>query len=417
MIRDLIALASSGATGESQEIIVNEWEKIVYLAQEHNVLPLVATAIMSMPTHDCPNHFFESILNITRNASSQNLIRKQRVFRLLDEMKSIGIDVIILKGDSVARYYAYPESRSAVDTDIWISGEQEPIAYRFFSEKGFEVVRRSKTSHHGICQHKKYGKIELHTKLYDDIVADVWFHGLKAENLLCEEFETIQTEDGRYSSLGPTDQLLFLTLHMVKHFVDGGLSLGMMIDLALCYENNWARIDNARYWRIIGNLHYAKLVKTIYGIMAKYGGFKRLMIDGWGECSEKQMMILLHDLEQGGYMGRVELEERYEAGMEYNRRLIMQTKSKCQYVFYMMKWKIRSASMHMFLSCEELKKQYPVVARFSVFMPFFWTYQVLSYPVQKIMSGVLNREIRMNNCGLSTVAQRRIKMFEFFEMF
>lgn len=417
MIRDLIALASIGATGENQEVLVKEWDRIFKLAQEHNVLPLVATAILSMPTHKCPTYIYDCILNITRNVSSQNLIRKQRIVRLFAEMQAIGIKAIILKGETVARYYAYPESRSAVDTDIWIPEEQEQAAYSFFAGKGFEITKRNRTSHHGICQHKRYGKIELHTKLYDDIVADVWFRGLKDEDLLCEEFENIQTEDGGYSSLGPTDQLLFMTLHMIKHFIDGGLTLGMMIDLALCYENNWNRIDDIRYWRIIGDLHYSRFVKTVYGIMTKYGGCKRLATDNWGECSEEQMVMLLRDLELGGYMGRIELQERYEAGMEYNRRLIMQTRSRSQYVFYMIGWKLRSASKRMFLSCGEIRKQYPVVAKFVFLTPFAWIYQAVSYPINKITGGVLKREIRLNNTGLSVVAQRRIEMFEFFEMF
>lgn len=416
MIRELIVLASSGANGRMQEVSIKEWDRIFVLAQEHNVVPLVAAAIMSMPKDECTAPIFQCFLEVLRNTGSKNLIRKQRILRLLTEMKENGIMPIILKGDTVARYYAYPESRGAVDTDILISEEQEQVAYDFFEEKGFEVIRRSKTSHHGICQHKKYGKIELHTKLYDDIVSDVWFRGIKDEELVCEEFDSIQAEDGSYFALGPTDQLLFLTLHMVKHFIDGGLTLGMMIDLMLCYENNFNRIDSVRYWRVLADLHYSKLINAVYGIMVKYGGFNHRLDSYLKECSDDQMNMILLDLEQGGYMGRCELQERYEAGMEYNRYRILQTRNKFQYMFYMMKWKIRSASKNMFLPYKELKINYPFVEKYVVMMPFIWMYQMCAYPIAKITKGVLKRDIRVGGKGLSEVAQKRIEMFKCFDM-
>ena len=73
--------------------------------------------------------------------------------------------------------------------------------------------------------------------------------------------------------LEDTDQLLCLTLHMIKHFIEGGLSIRMMLDLALHYVKCKEHIDPTRYWNALKQLHYAELVGSVLWIMIKHGGF------------------------------------------------------------------------------------------------------------------------------------------------
>lgn len=222
-IADLIAVAAAGAQGKEITLEVTDWAIMFRLAHEHSVVPLLACALLHSPNQSCPDDMREHVLNVMRNASSANTIRRQRIFYLLNELEKEGFAVKLLKGYSAARHYAYPECRDSVDTDIWIAPEQEDDVCAYFEQNGFQILERSLTSHHSVCQHKRYGKIEVHAKLYDEIVEDVWFGGMDENDFVQEPCEMIETSDGKYVTLGATDQLLFLTLHMIKHFIDGGL--------------------------------------------------------------------------------------------------------------------------------------------------------------------------------------------------
>lgn len=411
LLCDLLALASAGARGEELSITVNDWEYMLRLAHEHSVVPLLACALLRSPDLPCPESIREYALNVMRNSASVNTIRRQRVFRLLGEMETAGFDVKLLKGYAVARYYAFPESRDSVDTDIWIREDQEAAVYAFFEKKGFQTEERSLTSHHGICQHKKYGKIEVHTSLYDEIVEEVWFKGIGSNDFIRDNFEKESTPDGKYMTLGATDQLVFLTLHMIKHFIDGGISVRMMLDVALHYMKQSKVIDTARFWSLMDELCYARLVSTVLMTMSQYAGFDERVFAGIRETNPECVDMLLDDLMLGGYMGVKEQDIRRESGMEYNRQLLLKDKSTLQYKVYMLWWKIRSGFKFMFPSAKFLKRKYSVLEEKPVLFPVLWLYQMIAFPVDKVKKGVLKRAIHRGDTAMNEEAKRRIELF------
>lgn len=412
LLCDLLTLASAGARGDQIHISVDEWEPVLRLAIEHNVLPLFACALLRSPDLSCPESIREYVLNMMRNSSSVNIIKRQRVFQLLYELQMDGFDVKLLKGYAVARYYVFPESRDSVDTDIWIQPDQEAAIYDFFEGKGFQTEERSLTSHHGICQHKKYGKIEVHTHLYDEIVEDVWFGRMCKNDFIQDDFERVSTPDGEFVTLGATDQLIFLTLHMIKHFIDGGLSIRMMLDIALYYMHRSKDIDFERYWCVMKELRYADLMGAVLKVMSQYAGFG---YDAFAETrgvSEEQIEMILDDLVAGGYMGVKEQDIRRESGMEYNRKLLLKEKSLLQYLAYMLWWKIRSGYKLMFPTAKYLRQKYTILTRFPVLFPFLWVYQMIAFPINKVKSGTLKRDIRRGENDMNERSKRRVEMFK-----
>ena len=173
---------------------------------------------------------------------------------------------------------------------------KEQKVYGYFENRGFQVFERSLTSHHGVCQSKRFGKIEIHTNLYDEIVEDVWFGALGDDKFVMEPFERVIVADGEYTTLGATDQLLFLTLHMIKHFIEGGLSIRMMLDVALHYTKRRDDIDFDRYWSALQELHYADMLNTVLWILIEYGGFEECLFPGIGVKDHEQIGLLINDL-------------------------------------------------------------------------------------------------------------------------
>ena len=99
---DLLQLAAAGACGRKITAVPKEWKLIFRLAHEHQVVPLLGCALLDSFELQCPEEYREYALNVMRSVSSANLLRKQRLFYLLCELREAGINACILKG-----YYVY----------------------------------------------------------------------------------------------------------------------------------------------------------------------------------------------------------------------------------------------------------------------------------------------------------------------
>ena len=412
----LIRLAAAGARGETLTVQKVDWPLLMPLAAEQGVVSLVALAVLHAPELECPEELRECLMNALRTECSTNLLRRQRVLHLVGELKQTGIEAKILKGYAIAEDYACPESRSSVDTDLLIDIQQEKAALRFLEARGFRITPRVATSHHSVCQHRKYGEIELHVSLYTEFVQDVWFQGMGTAELIREVPITIQTPDGSYAALGYTDHLIFITLHMVKHFILGGLTLRMMLDIVLLFARNRERIDAARFWSTMERLHYAKLVNCVLWAMILYGGFQATDFPGCTAEAPEQIALMLGDLLQGGYMGVKETDARYASGMEYNRLVLLKSKSAAEYRLYMLRYKVRSAAKHMFPTGKMLREMYPHAGRHAAVLPFLFFYQMFAYPIKKVRSGALRRDIRSGSGALEQETQARLDMFRELDM-
>ena len=408
----LIRLVSAGARKEDISGLSVDWNTVIPLSVEQQVIPLVACALLYSPGLECPDQLREYLLNIMRAESSANMIRRQRIMHLMHEMKAAGIDAKVIKGYAVSGCYAHPECRGSVDTDILVDAQQEGNAIRFFETLGFRVEPRAATSHHAVCQHKKYGMVELHVSLYGELVRDNWFQLLDTRAM--EQEPAFLADD--FYTLGPTDHLIFLTLHMVKHFILEGLTLGMMLDIALYFASHKQQIDDVRYWSILKKLHYDRLTNAILWNMVRFGAFSAADFPGLSEEHPEQMTLILVDLLKGGYMGVNEKTERLESGMEYNHQLIRKQKSALQYCLRMISWKIKSGAKYMFPSTKVLLKLYPITMRVKILLPFCWLWQVFSFPIKKIRAGVLQRDVRSENSIATAVTENRIAMFKKLEM-
>ena len=410
-MQTLIRLVSAGARKEDVSNLLIDWNTVLSLAAEQHVIPLVACALLYSPGLECPDQLREYQLNTMRAESSINLIRRQRIMHLLQELKEAGIDAKVIKGYAVSGCYAHPECRGSVDTDLLVDLSQEKEAIDLLEAKDFRVSIRGATSHHSVCQHKKFGMLELHVALYAELIREIWFGNVTENELVQEAFIEVTDENGTFVTLGHTDHLIFLTLHMIKHFILEGLTLRMMLDLALFFSEKREAIDAVRYWNIMKKLHFDQLVSSVFGIMISHGGFDQTDFPGLVTDVLMQKSAVLEDLLQGGYMGVKEKEARHKSGMQYNRQMLLREKSQGQYALFMALWKLRGGRNAMFPSAHKLCKKYPFAEKNKLLLPFVWIYHVISFPIKNRHKIAPGRDIQWDASVENEVVQKRMALF------
>ena len=283
-------------------------------------------------------------------------------------------------------------------------------------QQGFSVEPRWKNGHHAVCHHPSLGCVELHVILYDEIVEEVWFGKMDGSEFVIQPHLHIESEDGKYYTLGYTDHFVFLALHMIKHFIISGLTAQMMMDVALYFKKHKAEIDVDRFWNTINSLHYDKLLNSILWAMVRYCGFSKDDLPGICAEAPEQVDMILSDLEEGGWMGYTDKEAREEGWHEYNRQILIEKKSKLQYWLYMLRWKMDMYVSAMFPTKKTLAKQYPYVHKYPILMPWAWLHRLIFRGSRAVKKGALTAYIVTDESKVSAAGKDRVQMFRKLKM-
>lgn len=410
----MMRLMLAASTGKSMELPQKQvdWSRVLLLARQQQILPLVCRAAEDMHLENCP-----SVLPMVLS----HCARMGSVIALLEEMNAFGIPCRVVKGFAAGIHYAAPEYRPSGDTDILLAPSDEARACAFLSQHGFSVRSRWAHGHHAVATHPKMGIIEVHVRLYDELIGELWFDATDEESLLREPAQSISTPDGTYQTLGATDHAIYMALHMVKHFILSGNSLRMMTDLALALLDQAMPVDMARFWQTMERLHYGALVRSVLWALVLYGGFKAEDFPGIGTCDSECVRLILDDLEAGGWLGREQANERAACWHEYNRQMLAEKRGRHHYKMYMLRWKHAFGIATLLPGREQLAPNYPWVLRHPVLMPLAWGHRLLVRGGALLFKGLKGFKGWQRKCAartqsVSTVEKKRLDLFRRLKM-
>lgn len=406
----LIGCCSQGKPVQPPRQIV-DWSALFRLANEQQVMPLLAYALKQTPDTSCPAELKERAITEMRSAAISNMMRIDGIMKLLDSFERQGIRAVLLKGYDVAQEYRAPECRISVDTDLWINPKDEKRACEFLKQQGFKVEPRWKNGHHSVCHHPRLGCVELHVILYDEIVEDVWFNGTDGREFVREPLVRKVIAEGEYYALGQTDSLIFLTLHMVKHFIMTGMSLKMILDVALYYKNHAHTIDIDRFWTTLRDLKYDVFIATVFRAMIRYFGFLEQDFLRKLDVDPEAVSLILTDLESGGWMGMKDKENREDGWHAYNRERMLETRSDKGYRAYMRRWQMPNYLKAVFPSIDQLSKRYPYISARPWLVPYAWIHRLIFRGSRYVRSGQMNRRIVDDNDALTDIGRERLEAF------
>jgi hypothetical protein len=257
--------------------------------------------------------------------------------------------------------------------------------------------------------------VELHTRLYDDLVRKIWFSPAQGRELAREPYERRETPEGAFYALGRTDHLIFLALHMAKHFIHGGLSLRQMMDVALHMQKYRESIDVGRFWDVMEKLRFQKLLSAIFSAMVDFGGFEDTDFPGMKRQEPETVAALLNDLESGGWLGISQIKERKSAYFLYSRAAYARQRKALPFDVYML-WRFLAFNAHsMFPSRAELEAEYPRAQKTAWLLPMAWAHHV-SFWVLRKFTGNVRAGLTRREDHTDAVSRDRMMLFHEFQM-
>lgn len=373
----LLTCGAKGTTPKPPRQHVN-YDCLIQLAQEQAVLPIVGAALGSARHTAFPIEKVQALAARTRSLALTNYVKKELILKLLNDFEEAGIQAVLLKGYTLADLYAEPNCRVSSDTDIYIDIKDEKRAYKLLREHGCKVNPRSSHNHHAVCEHPQMGSIELHVLLYNDFFEFIWSGKIDERQFVAEKYETCKTAEHSYLALGKTDNLIYLALHMVKHFIFDRTNLRQMMDFALYLQYYQTQIDINRFWETLESLKCRKLVNTILNVMVTYCDFCFDNLEGFMKAEADETSVLIADLEANGFIDRVDSKRRNDACKMYSRSIYLEKNSLFSYRCYMLKRRAISYMDILFPPIKALTGQYPYIRKMKWLTPIAWIQHMLT---------------------------------------
>ncbi len=340
----------------------------------------------------------------------QQVQRQYALSQTVQLLENGGVSCCLLKGAALSWLYPVPEARISGDTDLYIGAAQEQPACDLLRQNGFTVLERPASSHHAMCKSDATGLIELHLTLYDDLFEDVWFNNLTAFD---EPWQPMTTQEGyRYHVLGITDQAIFNTLHLIKHFLSEGVGIRQVMDVLLYLRHFASEINTERYVGLLKELRYEVFIAACIQIGICYLGFceadfsailAQMKVEA---LSDETVEAVLNDMASGGIFGR-EAEARQQFYLRYTSERYQRFKEG-SYAAYIGKWNWQ----RIFPSRSYMTMQYDCLKRHPSWLPVLYLHRI----VQKLTKpGRVNKTASQTTDGAAEL-EKRMQLVEQLKM-
>lgn len=228
-------------------------EKIYKLAINQGVWHIIYETLEEC--YDLSAYKMKFLTTVTKNISANKFS-----YNTVEKLELAGIECCYLKGLAISWLYPNPDCRISSDTDILISAKASEKTTDILKELGYTVGELKKNHHHFQATHPNGKLLEVHTMLYEKTAQDFLFYKEEPFN---EPYITLETGFGKIKALGINDGLIFLTIHLIKHFLSSNVNLRQLTDLLLYMEHYNDKINWKEYNEFFGLSNYDKFIDAI----------------------------------------------------------------------------------------------------------------------------------------------------------
>ncbi len=151
--------------------------------------------------------------------------------KIHNAFKEKGVKYLIFKGTEISESYPVPSLRSMGDSDILVGLEDKEKAHNALTELGFEKFGLDNSEWH---YRNKGIELELHHRLLFDEKVNLEYH----KEFTDTAWDNVTTDDGTKYHLDINFHLIYLILHLRKHFINSGVGFRQFMDIVLVVKNN-----------------------------------------------------------------------------------------------------------------------------------------------------------------------------------
>ena len=308
MEKTLLSLLYDAMTGtqpsETTTALVQECrekEKLLGLAEEHNILPLVGPLFLEI-CRDFPER--EALRRHIKKMVLRQIMAASALTQVVEQLEEAEIPYLLVKGAACRSLYPRPEYRPSTDEDILVARADVPRAEQILIDLGYS--RGTEAEEHDV--HTFFGPM-LHVELHQALTDEKELEQLLEEKLSAPAYFSLEGKQVR--TLPPQEHFIYLTAHFYKHFLSGGLGIRQVADIALMARLpglNWDEI-----WAELRRMGTQTMVCGVLEIGETYFGLRDIPIPPYIRARSPGAEPLLADILDAGVFGASTMERKHSS--------------------------------------------------------------------------------------------------------
>lgn len=391
LLLDALRCAVHGEKVEwTAPIEASELNRLIRLAREHSVFPMLAEATASSPAVSSHQHIRKTMAAQAKRLTIAQANHTAEFMLVIDALEEKGLRPAVLKGIILRSLYPKSEQRASTDEDLQVKPEELPLYRKALEEYGLTSLKNDLPDD---ALEATY--VDPSRGLYIEVHAEYFLGSSTAYgdcNRLLDGALDRLTEHPVYGrrlrTLSPTDHLLFMLLHAYKHFLHGGVGIRQVMDINLFAERFHDEID----WRsLIGSAESANITHfaaTLFVIGEKWLGFPH---NAEFESFAMDEGPLLDDILSGGLYGVTDINRLHSSTMTLDA------------VASGRGGKSSTGVLHsVFLPLNEMRGRYPYLYRHGWLLPAAW--------IQRIVGYIAGREKRTDPAESVRIGKDRVAL-------
>lgn len=267
-----------------------EWAKIREVAITQGLSGVCLDSFDRLPTYNRPNSavllpWIGNALAIERSYKFQLKVLK----RFVNLMRDNGVNVLLLKGYELSKYYPMPSHRPCGDIDVYLMGNYE---------KGNDIVRQLGINiAHEDDKHCSFVFDGVVVENHKTLLAINQYSADKtSEKQIMKSKEYLDFQPEGYYTLKPLDNYIFLLRHLARHFgSEEGYNSRQLLDIVLFLSKNKRRIDKHKLRQFLKESRMLKTNDLFLSLGSRLFGIdlSELVFNG---VDEKYQQLALLDL-------------------------------------------------------------------------------------------------------------------------
>lgn len=378
----VLRAALKGEKADLEGLAPEQWREILSMAEVHKVLPMILDAL-----HDCPGlqSLEEAPLAAFRRQARHHVmmqtLRTGEFLSLNRSLRAAGVRPLVVKGLICRQLYPKPDLRPSSDEDVLVSGDQFALCCQVMGDAG--MTAGTEAPDDSEVPFRKAGSplyIELHRHLFQpksEVYGDL-------NRFFADVFDRaveLEVAGERVLTMAPTDHLLYLICHALKHFLHSGFGIRQVCDIVLFAQRCNSEICWEQVKQNCESIRAERFAAAIFRIGENYLDITAPDVFRAVEAPE---MPMLTDLLEGGLYGDASINRKHSSNITLEA-VAAQKQGK----------RARSAvGASVFPSAGNLAGKYPYLKKHSWLLPVAWGQRLWKYA----------RETRKNGDGSAAEA-------------
>lgn len=261
---DLINLASKVEKGDY------DWETLMKLAQEQSVIGVALQGMQTLsPDMRPPRNILLKWITLSETIKRQNEKVNHVLQTLVSELEGIGVKPFIVKGQVIAQEYKEPLLRQSGDIDVLIAKDDWNAVRKWLEAKEIGHTSLAPDKHIEIDFHGVTVELHHHLNAFSSKRAMTYWAN-EIEGKITERQRVVNIDGTDVLTLGATDTLVHLLVHVHHHLLTEGVGLRQLMDMALFVNNHFDELELSLLRKHLVGIDHVRALGAYMALLGKY---------------------------------------------------------------------------------------------------------------------------------------------------